>query len=258
MAETRIKAAAHGALAFEGKIAAVTGAASGFGAEIARRFASQGARVAVLDLNGEKAAAVAEEIGGIAVRADVTSGADIQAAISATIEAFGVPHIIVNNAGYTHRNRPLLEVDETTFDRVYAVNVKSIYHMVQAVVPQMRDNGGGVILNVGSVAGIRPRPGLTWYNGSKGAVNMLSKSLAVELAPWKIRVNAICPVMGVTGMLEDFMGMPDTPENRAKFLGSIPLGRLCLPEDVADAALYLASAEFLTGVELPVDGGRTI
>jgi 3-oxoacyl-[acyl-carrier protein] reductase len=138
------------------------------------------------------------------------------------------------------------------------VNVKSIYHMVQAVVPQMRDNGGGVILNVGSVAGIRPRPGLTWYNSSKGAVNMLSKSLAVELAPWKIRVNAICPVMGVTGMLEDFMGMPDTPENRAKFLGSIPLGRFCLPEDVADAALYLASAEFLTGVELPVDGGRTI
>jgi len=258
MAETRIKAAAHGALAFQGKIAIVTGAASGFGAEIARRFAIQGARVAVLDLNFEKAAEVANEIGGIAVRADVTSGADIQAAISATIEAFGVPHIIVNNAGYTHRNRPLLEVDETTFDRVYAVNVKSIYHMVQAVVPQMRDNGGGVILNVGSVAGIRPRPGLTWYNGSKGAVNMLSKSLAVELAPWKIRVNAICPVMGVTGMLEDFMGMPDTPENRAKFLGSIPLGRFCLPEDVADAALYLASAEFLTGVELPVDGGRTI
>jgi 3-oxoacyl-[acyl-carrier protein] reductase len=258
MAETRIKAAAHGALAFVGKIAVVTGAASGFGAEIARRFAIQGARVAVLDLNFEKAAEVANEIGGIAVRADVTSGADIQAAISATIEAFGVPHIIVNNAGYTHRNRPLLEVDETTFDRVYAVNVKSIYHMVQAVVPQMRDNGGGVILNVGSVAGIRPRPGLTWYNGSKGAVNMLSKSLAVELAPWKIRVNAICPVMGVTGMLEDFMGMPDTPENRAKFLGSIPLGRFCLPEDVADAALYLASAEFLTGVELPVDGGRTI
>jgi 3-oxoacyl-[acyl-carrier protein] reductase len=138
------------------------------------------------------------------------------------------------------------------------VNVKSIYHMVQAVVPAMRDNGGGVILNVGSVAGIRPRPGLTWYNGSKGAVNMLSKSLAVELATWKIRVNAICPVMGVTGMLEDFMGMADTPENRAKFLGSIPLGRFCLPEDVAEAALYLAGAPFLTGVELPVDGGRTI
>jgi 3-oxoacyl-[acyl-carrier protein] reductase len=256
--DNHTESAVNGALAFDKNIAVVTGAASGFGAEIARRFARHGARVAVLDMNGEKAAQVAKEIGGIAIRADVTSAADIQAAIAATIAAFGVPNIIVNNAGYTHRNRPLLEVDEATFDRIFAVNVKSIYHMVQAVVPQMRDNGGGVILNVGSVAGIRPRPGLTWYNGSKGAVNMLSKSLAVELAPWKIRVNAICPVMGVTGMLEDFMGMPDTPENRAKFLGSIPLGRFCLPEDVADAALYLASAEFLTGVELPVDGGRTI
>jgi 3-oxoacyl-[acyl-carrier protein] reductase len=244
--------------AFEGRIAIVTGAAGGFGAEMARRFASQGARVAVLDLNGEQAASVAKEIGGIAIRADVSAGADIRAAVGAVIDAFGVPNIVVNNAGYTHRNRPLLEVDEATFDRVFAVNVKSIYHMVQAVVPAMRDNGGGVILNVGSVAGIRPRPGLTWYNGSKGAVNMLSKSLAVELATWKIRVNAICPVMGVTGMLEDFMGMADTPENRAKFLGSIPLGRFCLPEDVAEAALYLAGAPFLTGVELPVDGGRTI
>jgi 3-oxoacyl-[acyl-carrier protein] reductase len=245
-------------LAFDGSIAIVTGAASGFGAAMARRFAALGARVAVLDLNGEKATEVAGQIGGIAIRTDVTFGADVQAAVNAVIEAFGVPNIVINNAGFTHRNRPLLEVDEATFDRVYAVNVKSIYHMVQAVVPQMRDNGGGVILNVGSTAGIRPRPGLTWYNGSKGAVNMLSKSLAVELAPWKIRVNAICPVMGVTGMLEDFMGMPDTPENRAKFLASIPLGRLCLPEDVAEAALYLAGAQFLTGVELPVDGGRTI
>jgi 3-oxoacyl-[acyl-carrier protein] reductase len=258
MADVQRKEMESGTMAFAGRIAVVTGAASGFGAEIARRFAAQGARVAVLDLNEDKAADVAAEIGGIAVRTDVTSRADIEAAIAATVEAFGVPDIIVNNAGYTHRNRPLLEVDEATFDRVYAVNVKSIYHMVQAAVPHMRDNGGGVILNVGSVAGIRPRPGLTWYNGSKGAVNMLSKSLAVELAPWRIRVNAICPVMGVTGMLEDFMGMPDTPENRAKFLGSIPLGRFCLPEDVADAALYLAGAEFLTGVELPVDGGRTI
>jgi len=248
----------NGKLAFDGSIAIITGAASGFGAEMARRFAGQGARVAVLDLNGEKAAEVAAEIGGIAIRADVTSGPDVQAAVKTVIEAFGVPNIVINNAGFTHRNRPLLEVDEATFDRVYAVNVKSIYHMVQAVVPQMRDNGGGVILNVGSTAGIRPRPGLTWYNGSKGAVNMLSKSLAVELAPWKIRVNAICPVMGVTGMLEDFMGTPDTPENRARFLASIPLGRLCLPEDVAEAALYLAGAQFLTGVELPVDGGRTI
>lgn len=244
-----------------GKIAIVTGAASGFGEAIAHRYAAAGARVVIVDLNGDKARAVADAIGegrAIGVQADVTARAAIDAAVRATIDTFGVPDIVVNNAGYTHKNQPLLDVDEATFDRVLNVNIKSIYHMVHAVVPAMRDNGGGVILNVGSVAGIRPRPGLTWYNGSKGATNMLSKSLAVELAPWKIRVNVICPVMGVTGMLEDFMGMPDTPENRQKFLGSIPLGRFCEPGDVADAAMYLAQSDFITGVELPVDGGRTI
>ncbi|WP_375273393.1 SDR family oxidoreductase [Methylorubrum thiocyanatum] len=243
------------------KIAIVTGAASGFGEAIAHRFVENGARVAIADLNADKAAAVARALGedkAIAVRTDVSSRPDIERLIAEVTGRFGTPDIIVNNAGYTHKNRPLLEVDEATFDRVFSVNVKSIYHMVHAAVPAMRDNGGGVILNVGSVAGIRPRPGLTWYNGSKGAANMLSKSLAVELAPWNIRVNAICPAMGVTGMLEDFMGMPDTPENRAKFLSSIPLGRLCEADDVAQAALYLAAADFITGVELPVDGGRTV
>ena len=243
------------------KIAIVTGAASGFGEATARLFAENGARVVIADLNLEKAEAVAASIGAdraIAVRTDVSSRPDIDALLVRTVETFGVPNIIVNNAGFTHKNRPLLEVDEATFDRVFNVNVKSLYHMTQAAAPMLRDNGGGVMLNVGSVAGIRPRPGLTWYNGSKGAANMLSKSLAVELAPWKIRVNAICPVMGVTGMLEDFMGMPDTPENRAKFLASIPLGRFCEASDVAEAALYLAGADFITGVELPVDGGRTI
>jgi 3-oxoacyl-[acyl-carrier protein] reductase len=243
------------------KVALVTGAASGFGEAIAHRYAKLGAKVVIVDLNGDKAQAVADAIGGgraIGVRADVTSRADIDAALAATVEAFGVPDVIVNNAGYTHKNRPLLEVDEATFDRVLNVNIKGIYHMVHAAVPMMRDHGGGVMLNVGSVAGIRPRPGLTWYNGSKGATNMLSKSLAVELAPWKIRVNVICPVMGVTGMLEDFMGMPDTPENRQRFLSTIPLGRLCEPDDVADAAVYLATSDFITGVELPVDGGRVI
>ncbi|KPN17078.1 3-ketoacyl-ACP reductase [Xanthomonas sp. Mitacek01] len=246
---------------FEHKTALVTGAASGFGEATARRFAAEGARVVIVDLDADKARAVADSIGAgraIGVRADVSVRADIDAAIAATVEAFGVPDIVVNNAGYTHRNGPLLDVDEATFDRVFAVNVKAIYNMVQSVVPKMRDNGGGVMLNVGSVAGIRPRPGLTWYNASKGAANTLSKSLAVELAPWKIRVNAICPVMGVTGMLEDFMGMPDTPENRQKYLGSIPLGRFCEPGDVAEAALYLAGADYITGVSLPVDGGRTI
>jgi 3-oxoacyl-[acyl-carrier protein] reductase len=155
---------------------------------------------------------------------------------------------------------PMLEVDEATFDRVFAINVKSIYHMTMAVVPIMRKQKGGVILNVGSTAGIRPRPGLSWYNSSKGAVNLLSKTMAVELGPDNIRVNAICPVMGATGMLESFMGMPDTPENRKKFTGTIPLGRLAEPKDIARAAVYLASdeADFITGVEFPVDGGRTI
>jgi 3-oxoacyl-[acyl-carrier protein] reductase len=154
----------------------------------------------------------------------------------------------------------MLEVDEATFDRVFAVNVKSIYHMTQAVLPLLRQQGGGVILNVGSTAGIRPRPGLTWYNASKGAVNLLSKSMAVELGPENIRVNAICPVMGATGLLEDFMGVPDTPENRARFTGTIPLGRLSTAEDIATVAVFLASdaAAFLTGIEFPVDGGRTI
>ncbi|WP_026190495.1 SDR family oxidoreductase [Methylobacterium sp. WSM2598] len=243
------------------RIAVVTGAASGFGEAIARLFVENGARVAIADLNGEKAEAVAralDEDRAIAVKTDVSSRPDIDRLLGEVSRRFGTPDIIVNNAGYTHRNRPLLEIDEDTFDRVFDVNVKSIYHMVQAAAGAMRDNGGGVILNVGSTAGIRPRPGLTWYNASKGAVNLMSKSLAVELAPWKIRVNAICPVMGVTGMLEDFMGVPDTPENRAKFIATVPLGRLCEAQDVAEAALYLATAEFITGVELPVDGGRTV
>lgn len=169
------------------KIAIVTGAASGFGEAIAKTYASKGARVAVLDLHLDKAQRVADEIGpmALAVKADVSIRADVETAVKIVCDTFGVPDIVVNNAGYTHKNRPLLEVDEETFDRVYNVNVKSIYHMVQAVVPMMRDNGGGCMLNVGSVAGIRPRPGLTWYNGSKGAANMLAKSLAVELAPGK-------------------------------------------------------------------------
>jgi 3-oxoacyl-[acyl-carrier protein] reductase len=191
---------------------------------------------------------------------DVSKSESVNALIAYTIQTFGTPDIVVNNAGVTHLNKPMLDVTEAEFDRVYDINVKSIFHMAHAVVPYMRKKGGGVILNVGSTAGIRPRPGLTWYNGSKAAVNIISKSMAVELGPDKIRVNAICPVMGETGMFTQFMGMPDTPENRAKFLGSIPLGRFSLPSDVAAAALFLASpdAEFFTGVELPVDGGRTV
>jgi 3-oxoacyl-[acyl-carrier protein] reductase len=245
------------------KVAIVTGAASGFGAEIARQYAAEGAMVAVADINEAGAKDVAGQIGerARAVRCDVTQRADIDALVAATSAAFGGRiDIVVNNAGWTHRNQPLLDVDEATFDKVYAINVKSIFHMVHAVVPLMRAQKGGVILNVGSTAGIRPRPGLTWYNSSKGAVNLMSKSLAVELGPDQIRVNAICPVMGVTGLLESFMGMPDTPDNRKKFLATIPMGRLSQPIDIARAAVYLASddASFITGVEFPVDGGRTV
>jgi 3-oxoacyl-[acyl-carrier protein] reductase len=245
------------------KVTIVTGAASGFGEGIARLYAAEGAKVAVADINGAGANAVARSLGAsaIGVHCDVTKRSDIDALVAATRAAFGGRiDVVVNNAGWTHRNGPLLDVDEDTFDKVYAINVKSIFHMVHAVVPLMRQQRSGVILNVGSTAGIRPRPGLTWYNSSKGAVNLMSKSLAVELGPDGIRVNAICPVMGVTGLLEQFMGMPDTPENRKKFLATIPLGRLSMPEDIAKAALYLASddAEFITGVEFPVDGGRTV
>src|SRR5208337_5009192 len=246
----------------ENKVAIVTGAASGFGAEIAKVFAREGAKVAVLDINGAGAVAVAHEIGpaAIPITADVTQRADVDNAVRKTLDAFGRIDIVVNNAGWSHKNRPMLEVSEEEFDRVYAVNVKSIYHMAQAVVPVLAKQRGGVIINIGSTAGIRPRPGLTWYNGSKGAVNLMSRSMAVELAPQKIRVNCIAPVMGVTGLLTQFMGLPDTPENRAKFVATIPLGRMSEPKDIANAALYLASdeAEFITGVVLEVDGGRTI
>jgi 3-oxoacyl-[acyl-carrier protein] reductase len=243
-----------------GKVAIVTGAGGGFGEGIAEHYVAEGARVAVVDIRADAAQTVAARLGALAIAADVGDAADVARVVAETIAAFGTPTILVNNAGTTHRNRPLLEVTEDEFDRVYRVNVKSIFHFVRAVVPLMRDAGGGVILNIGSTAGIRPRPGLTWYNSSKGAVNLMSKSLAVELAPWKIRVNAICPVMGETGLLEAFMGMPDTPENRAKFLATIPLGRMSRASDIAHAAVFLASNEaaLITGVELPVDGGRTV
>lgn len=246
----------------QGKTAIVTGAAGGFGEAIARLFVAEGARVLIADIDGDKAQTVAASLGAAAhaVRCDVSSRADIEAAVRQCLQAFGAPDIVVNNAGITHRNQPMLEVDEATFDRVFAVNVKSIYLMTQAVLPLMRDRRSGSIVNIGSTAGIRPRPGLAWYNASKGAVNLLSKSMAAELGPEGIRVNAVCPVMGATGLIEQFLGGADTPEARARIASGIPLGRLSTPDDVARATLYLASddAAFITGVELPVDGGRTI
>lgn len=245
-----------------GKIAIITGAGGGFGEGIAKLFAAEGAKVGVLDLRADAAERVASEIGAnaVALTADVTSKAQMEAAIAKMTATFGDANVFVNNAGWTHRNKPMMEVTEDEFDRVYAINVKSIFVISNIIVPIMRRIGGGSIVNIGSVAGIRPRPGLTWYNSTKGAVNILSQSMAVELAPDNIRVNAICPVMGETGLLEAFMGVPDTPENRARFVSTIPMGRMSRPEDIARATLYLASddAAFITGVLLPVDGGRTV
>jgi len=244
------------------RIAIVTGAAGGFGAGIARRFAAEGARVVVADMNADGAKHIAAEIGkaAVAVTADVTRAADVRAIVAEAERAFGGLDIVVNNAGTTHRNGPVLEVDEAAFDRVYAVNVKSIYLMTQAALPLLRRQGrGGSFINISSTAGIRPRPGLVWYNGTKGAVNTITQSMAIELGPENIRVNAICPVIGATGLLEQFMGMPDTPQNRQKFLATIPLGRMSTPEDIANACVWLAEepSSFITGTLLPVDGGRT-
>ncbi len=249
-----------------GKVALITGAGSGFGAAMAVSFAREGARVIVQDLKGEAAEGVANGINldhpdhAVAIAGDVTRREAIADALDLAAERFGGIDILVNNAGYTHRNGPMLEVDEATFDRVYAVNVKAIYLAALEAVPRLQARGGGVILNTASTAALRPRPGLTWYNGSKAAAVVLSKSMAVELAPLNIRVNALCPVMGATGMLEDFMGGADSPEMRAKFTSTIPLGRLSTPQDIANAALYLASDEagFITGVALEVDGGRCV
>ena len=243
------------------KTALVTGAGSGFGEGIARTFAREGANVVIADINEKAAREVAAAIGrnAIAARTDVSRRADVDAAVKATLDAFGGLDILVNNAGINFSRAPLTEVTEEQFDRIFAVNVKSIYLFAQAVVPHFRKVGGGVIINIGSTAGLRPRPGLTWYNTSKGAVNLASKSMAVELAPDKIRVCAIAPTIGETALLASFMG-GDSDELRAKFRAGVPLGRLSTPQDVANAALFLASdeADFLTGVVLEVDGGKSV
>ncbi len=246
----------------KGLVAVVTGAASGFGRGIAELFAQEGAKVVIADINGAGAEAVARSIGGnaIAVAVDVTKRASVDAMIAKAVSNFGRLDVLVNNAGVTHKNQSLMTVSEEDFDRIYAVNVKSIYLTTLAAVPHFEKRGGGSIINTASTAGVRPRPGLTWYNGSKGAAITLTKSMAAELAPKNIRVNAINPVIGETGMIEQFMGMPDTPENRAKFVAGIPLGRFSTPLDIANAALFFAdpASAFVTGTALEVDGGRCI
>ncbi len=246
----------------EGKVAIVTGAASGFGRGIAEAFAREGAQVVVADRDGAGAEAVAQRIGAqaVAVKVDVTVRAEVDAMIARCVAAFGGVDVLVNNAGFTHTNQSLMSVSEDDFDRVYAVNVKAIYLATLAIVPELEKRGGGVIINTASTGGVRPRPGLTWYNGSKGAVITLTKSMAAELAPRNIRVNAINPVIGETGLLTQFMGQADTPENRAKFVAGIPLGRMSTPADIANAAVFFAdpASAFVTGVCLEIDGGRCI
>ncbi|MBI1220320.1 MAG: glucose 1-dehydrogenase [Rhodobacteraceae bacterium] len=242
-----------------GKTAIVTGGGSGFGAGIVRAFAAEGARVMVADINLDAAQAVAAEVGGIAQGVDVSRDASVQAMAAAAFAAFGTLDILVNNAGITHLPMPMEEVTEDEFDRVLAVNAKSVYLTARHIVPRMKAARAGAILNVASTAGLSPRPRLSWYNASKGWMITATKSMAVELAPQGVRVNAICPVAGETPLLKSFMG-EDTPEMRAKFLATIPLGRFSTPADMGAAAVFLCSAEasMITGVALEVDGGRCI
>lgn len=242
-----------------GKTAVVTGAASGFGEGIARRFAAEGARVAVVDLNEDAARAVAADLDGLAVRADVSRGPDVKAMTEAVLGAFGRVDVLVNNAGTTHLPAALEEVEEAEFDRVLAVNAKSVYLTARALVPGMKARGSGAICNVASTAGVSPRPRLSWYNATKGWMITATRAMAVELAPHGVRVNAVNPVAGETPLLRSFMG-EDTPETRARFLATIPIGRFSTPADVAAAALYLCSdeASMVTGVAMEVDGGRCI
>jgi 3-oxoacyl-[acyl-carrier protein] reductase len=243
----------------EGKTAIITGGGSGFGAGIARRFAQEGARVMVADINQDAAAAVAAEIGGLAQGVDVANDASVAAMAKAALGSFGRLDILVNNAGITHLPQPMEDVTEAEFDRVLAVNAKSVFLTARHLVGHMKANGTGAILNIASTAGVSPRPRLNWYNASKGWMITATRAMAVELAPSGVRVNALNPVAGETPLLKSFMG-EDTPEIRARFLATIPLGRFSTPQDMANAALFLCSdeASMITGVALEVDGGRCI
>ena len=245
----------------KGKSAIVTGGASGFGAGIVRRFILEGARVVIADINGDAATAMADELGdaALALQVDVTSTEDVAMLVNTTVRSMGGIDILVNNAGIGHKPEPMETLSEDVFDRIFEVNVKSIYRTAKQVVPIMKENGCGAILNMGSTAGVSPRPNLTWYNASKGWVITATRSMAIELAASGVRVNALNPVAGDTPLLKTFMG-EDTPEVRAKFLASIPIGRFSTPEDMGAAACFLCSddASMITGVALEVDGGRCI
>lgn len=243
------------------KIAIVTGGASGFGAGIVRKFAAEGATVVIADLNGKLAAELSGEVGNntISHEVDVSEGASVKELVENTVSKFGAVDILVNNAGIGHVPQPLDTLPESDFDRIFNVNAKSVYHMAHYVVPIMKKAGSGAILNVASTGGVSPRPNLTWYNASKGWMITATKGMAVELAPFGIRVNAINPVAGETPLLKTFMG-EDTPEIREKFLSTIPIGRFSTPEDMGNTACFLCSEEasMVTGVAMEVDGGRCI
>lgn len=246
-------------------VAIVTGGGSGFGEAICHAYVKEGAKVVVADLNleaAERVVAAIKSIGGAAAatKVDVAESVDFAAMVKLTVDTFGRVDVMVNNAGMSHPNRPMLEVDEAFFDRLYAVNVKSVYLSAMHCVPVFKKQQSGCFINIGSTAAVRPRPGLSWYNGSKGAVTLLTKSLAVELAPDGIRANSINPAIADTPLLSTFMGKADTPENRRQFVASIPAGRLCVPADVANAAVFFAdpASNFVTGVCMEVDGGRCI
>jgi len=241
------------------KIAIITGGSSGFGAGIVRKFAKEGASVIIADLNLEMANELTTEVGGTAIKADVADSNSVKAMVDQVMDQHGKIDIVVNNAGIGHIPQPLDELCETVFDRIFNVNAKSVYHMAQYIVPIMKKAGSGVILNVASTGGVSPRPNLTWYNASKGWMITATKGMAVELASFGIRVNAINPVAGETPLLKTFMG-EDTPEMRAKFLSTIPIGRFSTPEDMGNAACFLCSEEasMVTGVTMAVDGGRCI
>ncbi len=245
----------------DNKTAIVTGGASGFGEGITRKFVAEGARVIIADINIKAAEALADEIGhgAMARKVDVADGDSVQALAEAANRAFGDVDILVNNAGITHLPQALEDVSEADFDRVFAVNCKSVYLMARAFLPGMKARGSGVILNMASTAGVSPRPRLNWYNASKGWMITATRTMAVELAGAGIRVNALNPVAGETPLLASFMG-EDSPEMRAKFLSTIPLGRFSTPQDMGNAAAFLCSdeASMITGVCLEVDGGRCI
>lgn len=245
----------------EGKIALVTGGASGFGAGIARKFVAEGAQVAVVDINGVAAKAMATELGAAASahEADVSKNASVADLAKDVLSRYGRLDILINNAGITHLPAMMEDVSEEDFDRVLAVNVKSVYLTAKHFVAHMKGNGRGAILNVASTAGVSPRPRLNWYNASKGWMITATRAMAIELAPFGVRVNAINPVAGETPLLKSFMG-EDTPEMRAKFIATIPLGRFSTPEDMGNAACFLCSdeASMITGVAMEVDGGRCI